>query len=300
MKKRLLSIVLFFALVCAVLPQLTLPAEAATSGSCGDELTWSFDPASGTLTISGYGYMDDFDDRYIFDDDGRLIDQIVTIPWKDYSGQITSVHLPEGLRGIGIKAFQDCTQLRSINIPSDVHYIGMMAFFGCSSLQSIVIPDRVTIIEPATFFGCTNLQSVTIPNSVTEIESEAFRECKSLTSVSLPSGLRSIGGSAFRYCEKLEVYSLPDGLEKLGGFAFLNTVYYNNPNNWDNGLLYLGKWAMEAMTGIVSANIRPGTVHIADDLFNGKHSLESVTIPDSVESIGESAFIGCELLSNVK
>ena len=55
--KRIISLLLVFALL---LPCMGLQAEAATSGSCGKNVTWKFDTKTGTLTISGSGPMDNF------------------------------------------------------------------------------------------------------------------------------------------------------------------------------------------------------------------------------------------------
>ena len=296
---RLLSALLALTLLLAVAPQLTLPARAATYGSCGDALSWSFDPNYGVLTITGFGDMYDFADYDDYDEDGNYLGHVCDIPWQDYFWQIRSVSLPVGLTCIGDNAFYNCGNLMSVSIPEGVTEIGWYAFRCCSNLQSVVIPDSVTSLGYAAFAECVNLQSIRIPDSVTVIEGAAFWGCECLPGVDIPSGVEEIGNVAFAYCTSLGTISLPDSLERLGGDAFYGTAYYNNVNRWANGLLYLGKWVIAADPEITSANIWPGVLHIAANLFAGNSSLRSVTIPDGVETIGEYAFYDCEALSSV-
>ncbi|MBQ4395750.1 MAG: leucine-rich repeat domain-containing protein, partial [Paludibacteraceae bacterium] len=147
-----------------------------TSGICGkdgegnlaDNLTWTFDPETGTLTIEGSGEMMDFDYN--------------GIPWLDFAMQITNVTLPDGLTSIGARAFYDCSSLASINIPESVTEIKMLAFFYCSSLTSIVIPEGTKSLFE-TFKGCESLSSVVIPASVTSLTFYTFGGCVSLKEI---------------------------------------------------------------------------------------------------------------------
>ena len=147
-----------------------------TSGICGkdaegnlaDNLTWTFDPETGTLTIEGSGEMMDFDYN--------------GIPWLDFAMQITNVTLPDGLTSIGARAFYNCSSLASINIPESVTEINMLAFFYCSSLTSVVIPEGTKSLFQ-TFMGCESLSSVVIPASVTSLTFNTFSGCVSLKEI---------------------------------------------------------------------------------------------------------------------
>lgn len=57
--KQFVSILLVFAMLISFLP-VTARAEGTVGGTCGDNLTWTFDEASGMLTISGTGDMYDY------------------------------------------------------------------------------------------------------------------------------------------------------------------------------------------------------------------------------------------------
>ena len=146
MKNRILSILLALALLCAILPTASLRASAATtSGTCGDNLTWSFDSSTGTLTIEGSGKMNDFS-FFVF------------TPWDELRDSI-----------------------KKITIGNSVTSIGSCAFYNCTSLTSVVIGSSVTSIGDCAFQDCTSLTSVSIPDSVTSIGDSAFEECDLLT-----------------------------------------------------------------------------------------------------------------------
>ena len=144
MKKRLLSTLLTLCIVLALLPVTALAME--TSGTCGDNVTWSY--SSGTLTIQGSGSMKDFDPY----EEEEFIQ-----PWAGYLDQIRTVNIGNGVTGIGKNAFWGCDILTGVTIPDSVTTIGDSAFYRCTGLSSVIIPDSVTSIGEDTFFYCINL-----------------------------------------------------------------------------------------------------------------------------------------------
>ena len=116
---------------------------------------------------------------------------------------LTSIEIPNSVKGIDYCAFSDCSDLTSIEIPNSVTSVGDFAFSGCSGLTSIEIPNSVTSIGRGAFLYCSGLTSVTIPNSVTSIGNYAFYNCTGLTEiVSLASIPPICNAGVFGYVDK--------------------------------------------------------------------------------------------------
>lgn len=213
---------------------------------------------------------------------------------------ITSVSIPNSVTLIGKSAFSYCNNLTDINIPSSVTSIGDDAFRDCSALTNIIIPDSITKIGRNAFCFCSVLTSITIPDSVTSIGNDAFRFCSALTSITIPNNVTSIGSDAFSECSALTSITIPDGVTSIGEGTFHNTAYYNNEDNWQDDVLYIGNHLIAAKDTISgSYEIKQGTLTIANAAFRDCIELTSVTIPDSVTSIGGSAFRECSALTSV-
>ena len=212
--------------------------------------------------------------------------------------------IPTGVTSIGEKAFYNCNSLESITIPSGVTSIGKRAFCGCELLESITIPTSVTSIGERAFSNCRSLTSVTIPGSVTSIDSEVFSNCSSLESITIPASVTSIGESAFRNCSSLESITILDVITSIAENAFecCSSLTYNE---YDNAY-YLGNdenpyvvLVKAKSTDITSCVINDKTKGIVSQAFLFCESLESITIPSGVTSIGKRAFCGCELLESI-
>ena len=194
---------------------------------------------------------------------------------------IKEIIVPDYVVKIENAAFRDCSDLTSVAIPESVTSIGSNVFYGCRALTSVTIPDGLTNIESSMFNGCSSLTSITIPENVTSIGSYAFYGCSSLTSVTIPDGVMSIGSFAFSNCSglteiKFNAVSVAD--------ASSSGVFGEN-TGIENGL-----------TVIFGNSVQ----RIPDYLFYHCDNLTSVTIGDSITSIGKSAFSFCSGLTEIK
>ena len=221
--RRSMALVLAALLLAALLvPSLLIPvsAETAESGTCGAELTWSF--SAGTLTITGKGDMDSYNDS-------------VLPPWDGFKDQILKLVLPEELTSIGHSAFYGCENLAVVKIPDMVRTIGVYAFGNCQSLVMLDLGSRVQVIGEGAFRNCTKLHTVRLPLGVTELGNKAFYRCESLSSITIPQGVQKMGSSVFAYCENLvsvtcyaRIKLLPEwtfyGCNNLTGVVLAETV----------------------------------------------------------------------------
>ena len=259
--------------------------DSTISGKCGDNVYYSYDKTTHTLTISGQG-------------------GIASSPWYSYGNDIQSVIIESGVTSIGEEVFRGCSGLTSITIPNSVTSIGSEVFINCVSLTSITIPNSVTIISNhafercgltsitipdnvkkigyGTFWDCTSLTSITIPNSVTTLADEAFHGCSGLTSVTIPNSVTSIGSSAFRNCSGLTSINVESGNQ-----------YYDSRNNC-NAIIDSNN---QLIVGCKNTIIPNSVTSIGNNAFDGCSGLTSITIPNSVTSIGNAAFYGCSGLT---
>ena len=159
-----------------------------------------------------------------------------------------------------------------------------------TSISKVIIDDNVTSIGESAFSGCTSLTSVIISNSVTSIEFAAFSGCTGLTSITIPNSVTSIGNNAFTDCTNLTSVTIPNSVTFMGGNVFGGTKWYNNQ---PDGLIYINT-ILYCYKGIMPPNtiieVMDGTTQIADYAFYCCSELISITIPNSVTTIGELTF----------
>ena len=242
---------------------------------------------------------------------------------------LTSINIPNSIKSVGRSAFHGCSKLADITIPNSVTSIEDSAFYNCESLTSITIPDSVTSIGDCAFSGCSKLADITIPNSVTSIEAWAFCRCKSLTSINIPNSVKSVGRYAFSDCSKLADITLPDSVTTIGEFAFedckaltsvtiprsvmsigrggtfqgctsLKSVQWNAINctiDSDSNGSY--KLPFANLSRIKNFTFGNDVKSIPILLCEGLSGLTFISIPDSVTSIGNSAFRRCSSLKAI-
>ena len=240
-----------------------------------------------------------------------------------YCNSLSKIVIPNSVTSIGDWAFSDCTSLSNIVIPDSVTNIGDGVFFQCSSLTSVVIPESVTSIGKQAFSNCAFLSNIVIPDSVTSIGDDVFRDCSSLSNIVIPNSVTCIGDEAFMHCSSLLNIVIQDSVTNIGDYAFAQCCSLTSIDIPDsvtsigNGVfcecLALEYIFIPKSVICLKGNpflgwngklecLSPNFMYECDILFNKDKSeiisfrnqeIESYIIPNSVKSIGDSAFAGC-------
>ena len=256
---------------------------------------------------------------------GIAVREIGQDVFKD-NKNIAVLIIPDTVERLGYRVCSGCTALREVRLSSSLRVISDEAFDGCSSLQKVNFPSTLKEIRSDAFSG-TALTEFTAPDSLTDIWGYAFKDCTALKSVEL-NNVRNLGSGAFMNCTALESVSLSDNMEKLNDHIFDGcaslaridmpdkpiavsftvlggTAYYNNPSNWENGVLYADGYLIAVnadFAALTEYAVKEGTKVIADNAFSGagySGKVKKITLPDGLYRIGQGAFAKLGALTEV-
>ena len=315
------------------------PTEAptdpvVTSGSCGDDMTWSFDTASGKLTISGSGAMDDFDVQ----------------PWGRWTKEIKSVSFGENVRSIAAYAFSGCSALKTVHfsghapgtigknafrdVTATVYYPGLDVSWTESEKKDYGgdltwMPEvsgkggvfghnfvwyledgTLTIVgkgnmdgwasgteNPPWYVHRNEVTKVVLSGTIYCIYTGAFRDMPNLTEVKLNAGLDIIYASAFYNCTSLTKISIPDTVHTISDYAFYGCENLKSVG-LPSRLKELGRNAFTNCKSLTSLSLPEGLKTINQKAFSYS-GLQSLIIPEGVTKLGTGTFQGCRKLASV-
>jgi hypothetical protein len=191
---------------------------------------------------------------------------VISIGSSAFSGtSLTNIIVPDGVASIGDSAFGGCSKLIYASIGNGVTNMGNQVFAGDTSLASVLIGTNVISIGLNTFNVCTSLTNIIIPNSVTYIGPNSFYNCANLPRINVPAGVTNIDGiGVFGYCRHLTAIMV-DPLNKF--YSSVDGVFFDKSQ----------------ATLIICPEGKAG----------------SYTVPESVTSIGGSAFFQCSGLTGI-
>ena len=238
-----------------------------------------------------------------------LPSSITTIQEYAFSNSgLTSIIIPNGVEAISDYTFSNCAELSSIELPNTLTTIGKYAFSNCAALSSIELPNTLDTIGKYAFNNCAALSSIELPT--TRIGQYAFSN-SGLTSITFPSGVTTINEYAFSNCTALSTITLPNTITTIGKYAFqgcTNLTSITLPKDFSSGKRwpYLGCPNLEAIyvaDGNSSLSSEDGVLYNHDKtklcVYPAGKTGESFTIPNSVTTIEDSAFLDCVGLTSI-
>ena len=252
-------------------------------------------------------------------------DSVTSIGNSAFSGcsNLLNVNIPNNVASIGDYLFNGCSALEEVTIPESVTSIGYAAFSECAKLESLVIPNSVTSVGGFALYKCSGLKEVTIGENVQTIGEHAFYGCSKLESVYCNSATpptmdnNAFGSNASNrkfYIDVAVVEAYKAAVSWSIYKSDIVTVYgeeYKLRYTSFNGKIVEPAYAYNTKpfnANIVSNTYENGEGVIIFDApltsigyrsFYFCNTLTSVTIPETVISIGGAAFNGCTSLSNV-
>ena len=255
---------------------------------------------------------------------GIKVEGIASYAFKD-NANIKEVIVDEAITSFGVGCFWRCVNLTYVKISDETTVLADQMFDGCKSLKSFDFPNSVVEIRSDVFMGSGLIEAI-LPDSARSLWNYVFKDCADLERVELGS-VKSLGDGVFDSCVKLTEIVIPDTIEELDGretfagctnlqsiiipekpfpmyFTILDgTGYYNNSENWENGVLYLNKHLVTINGDFGKSSeysIKQGTICIADYAFSKSDSaknLTAITLPEGLIRIGERAFTNCTNLT---
>ena len=223
----------------------------------------------------------------------NIPEQLETVGYNAFEGctSLSAIVLPDTVKSIRDSAFKDCKNLKQITIPSSVSDITNDAFNGCTSLKTVTIPETVTRIYHRAFQGCTGLTEIHLTQSLKIVWSSAFAGCSSLGDV-------YYNGSETEW-NNIKVYSDNAPLLNATLHTSGSSSFNGDSGNFGNGFSWsLSKDGILTITG--SGNMADfDSEKIGDYYFykapwnDYKNKINKVVFSGNITSIGNGAFNGC-------
>lgn len=319
MMKKISTLALIVCMISCLIaiPQITV--NAATSGTCGEELAWSFE--DGTLTISGNGNMTTYAENSV-------------VPWYSLTEEISSVIIGNDVTSISPYAFYNCTAIEKIywnakntadfsstnNVfyragqnrsgievifTDEVETIPACVFYPTPSstyapkIKKVSIGKNVKSIGDSAFHGCGEITDVTITGNPTSIGNSAFYKCTSLANISIPNGITAIENSLFNGCTGLTNITIPSGVTNIGRSAFRECVNLSSVTI-PNTVTSIDDSAFYNCSNLTQLTIPDSVTNLSEAVFEGCTSLKSITLPDGITNIKKNLFCNCGSLASVK
>ena len=215
--------------------------------------------------------------------------------WENYSNQIRTVVIGDGVTSIPSYAFNNLHKLERISIPEGITCI-RDSFKDTDALKEIKLPSTLDRIENSAFEN-SGLESIIIPEGVTSLSDKSFYGCKNLKSVQLPSTLRNLyEGYTFAYCINLTRINFPENLDHISQYAFQGSGIRSA--KLPEGLTWVGASAFSKCGNLTYVSVPASATRIDGGAFADNPRLSKVDFQAKVDSLPDSIFKNCPALTS--
>ena len=212
------------------------------------------------------------------------------------------------LTGVPEAAFTNCKVLENIDLSAGITSIGSNAFRGCEAFTQITIPAAVTSIGDSAIRDCVNLETVTFAegSSLSFIGSSAFENDKKLAAVEIPGNTTRIGDYAFYGCSVLKKVTLPESVNTMGIQIFRNTAI-ETAGPLGSGCDYEFGWTaavpdygFDYITTLTSLTLPDTITSMGRNAVSECWNLPEITLPADLTNLGDQVFNKCESLTSIE
>ena len=202
------------------------------------------------------------------------------------------------------------SSVKTLVIPAGTETIPTYAFRGFKGITEITIPEGVKRIETSAFAYCTSLKSVTFPSNAITLIAEAFVDCTQLCNLNnfgnhVTWEIKSDGAYPFTGCTSFPKDALGVVYGDLARTILLRAPYaiYGGYTLSSTVKQIACRAFADYLSGsdrdLTSVTIPEGVTNIGNSAFQGCSNLTSVTFPSSLTSVGYCAFKDCSQLKSV-
>ena len=200
------------------------------------------------------------------------------------------------LTKIGRYSFAYCEKLTGFDIPSLLKELEEGVFAHCSSLEKIIIPDTVEKIGGSVFGGCTNVTEIKIPGTVKEASDFALFGCDKVITAELPISMVTLAN--LQRSDELEtLVIIDDGSTALPDKDALNKKKKLKKVIFPDSLTSIPKAFCMSASALEDVKLPANLKIISNASFSGCTNLKTIDLPDTVTEIGAFAFESTGLTS---
>ena len=215
------------------------------------------------------------------------------------------------LKEISFGAFSN-TGIKYVSLEKN-YYLGEISeslFNNCTSLETLLFPPNIRKIKPQAFYNCNKLKinNISFPETLISIGKKAFYNCSSLTGmISFKGTDIALEDNCFENCNNVSSFNNLNYIKDIGRDVFKNTGWYNNLSNGiikiNNGIYdYKGTVSGTELDLSGDTTITYIHGHAFENKITDNGQLSNITtvkLPKYLQTIGNSAFEGCNKLIKI-